>query len=520
MLKKILRALWPRALPVSSGGEEGAAANQHEHAITEASALMARGQIADARALLKSVIRATPDSRDALFGLGMLEATDRRYKMSCRYFEAMAAKYPGDIDAHNGLGNIQRLLGNHAEAEKCYRAALAIDPRSTAVLANLGLCLKDSGRLEEALELLDAAVAVEPHATEVMLNRATVLMDLGRVDEAEVQLRRLIAADSSLAEPHTSLSHILLQDGRFAEGWDEYEWRYLSADAKRQVPYPYPWWNGQRVSDAPLLIRGEQGLGDQIMFASCIPDARQVAGDCILECDERLVTLFARSFPDVRVYAKKAGNPDLWSRAGTAPRAQVLLSGLPRFFRRDAASFPRHAGYLAVDPASVRSQRARLDALGPGLKVGLSWRGGAPQTRRALRSIPLAEWRPILGVPGVQFVSLQYGDCEDEIAKMREASGIEIFHCRETIADYDATAALVSALDLVISVQTSIVHLAGALARPVWVAVPAVPEWRYMRRGEAMPWYPTAVLFRQSSLRSWSDVLQRIATALVDLREP
>ena len=515
MLKKFFRAFWPRASKDDPGHSSDAASSEdHERLIAEARSFMARGQIADARNLLKSVIRKLPDCRDALFGLGVLEATDRRYKISCRYFEAMAARYPGDIEAHNGLGNIQRLLGNHDAAERCYRAALAIDPGSAPVLANLGVCLKDAGRLEEALQLLDAAVAAESHATEVMLNRATVLMDLGRVDEAEKQLRLLIAEDASLAEAHTGLSQILLQDGRFAEGWDEYEWRYLGADAKRQVPYPYPWWTGEPLSDASLLIRGEQGLGDQIMFASCLPDLQRVVPHCMLECDERLVPLFARSFPAVRVFAKRPGNPGLWSSMGQVPCYQVLLSGLPRFFRRDAAAFPPHSGYLAVDQSLVADWRARLDAMGPGLKVGLSWRGGAPQTRRVLRSIPLEQWRPILEMPGVHYVSLQYGDCEDEIARVREATGVDILHCRDTIADYDKTAALVSALDLVISVQTSIVHLAGALAKPVWVAVPAVPEWRYMRRGDAMPWYATVVLFRQSSLTDWSDVMHRLGAAL------
>ena len=514
MLKRLLRAFWsgPSAIDVVSAHDSSTDEETH---ISAGRALLDHGRTAEARLEFEAALDAAPESREALFALGLLEASERRYKAARRQFELMVARDSLDIEAHNALANVNRLLGDHAAAERGYRAAHAIDPGSTTVLANLGACLKDAGRLDEALQVLDAAIALESGIPDVILNRATVLVDLGRVEEAEVVLRALIASDREFAEAHMCLSHILLQDGRFSEGWEEYAWHYASADARPRASYAYPVWNGEELRDAPLLLRGMHGLGDQIMFASCLSDVGQLVDRCILECDERLVKLFARSFPRVQVCGKRNGNTDTWARNNMAPAAQAMLSGLPRLFRKTAESFPRHDGYLKANSEAVRFWRRRLDQLGPGLKVGLSWRGGAAQTRRSLRSIPLDDWHPILSIPGIRFVSLQYGDCEDEIAKTRALSGVEIFHDSKVIDDYDQTAALVSALDLVVSVQTSVVHLAGALSKRVWVAVPATPEWRYMRRGDAMPWYPSAVLYRQQTLFDWSGVIEHLRQALV-----
>ena len=179
------------------------------------------------------------------------------------------------------------------------------------------------------------------------------------------------------------------------------------------------------------------------------------------------------------------------------PDYHVPMSGLGEFLRGSAAAFPAHAGYLAANPSRRLHWRTRLTALGPGLRVGISWRGGTDRTDRRLRSIPLEQWQPILRLPGVRFVSLQYGDCRQEVEAMR-AKGVSIVHWQEPVDDLDECAALLCELDLVVSVTTTVIHLAGALARPVWVLVPARPGWRYLLEGERLPWYPSARLWRQA----------------------
>src|SRR5262249_46133410 len=193
---------------------------------------------------------------------------------------------------------------------------------------------------------------------------------------------------------------------------------------------------------------------------------------------------------------------------------EVQAGSLPGVFRRSESAFPRHSGYLRADATRIAAWRQRLEELGGGVKVGLSWRGGSAKTRTRLRTIPIAQLAPLLGVEGCTFVSLQYGPCEAEIRDAVETLGVAIHHFPEVIPDYDETAALVSALDIVVTVCTSIVHLSGALDRQVWVLVPSVPEWRYCFRDETLPWYPSARLFRQAPGESWERTIAQIAAGV------
>jgi hypothetical protein len=188
---------------------------------------------------------------------------------------------------------------------------------------------------------------------------------------------------------------------------------------------------------------------------------------------------------------------------------------VPRFLRRGHGDFPRHQGYLKADPERVARWRERLDRIGPGLKVGIAWAGGVRKTRRALRSIPLEEWRPILETPGVRFASLQYtADAGATVSALREQQRMRVEHWDEAISDYEETAALVCALDLVISVCTAVIHLGGALGRRVWVLAPFSPEWRYGFTGDTMPWYPSVRIFRQPAFGEWDPVISAAAAEL------
>ena len=263
-----------------------------------------------------------------------------------------------------------------------------------------------------------------------------------------------------------------------------------------------------------ILVYAEQGLGDEIMFASCLPDVVAASAHCVVECSGKLETLFRRSFPAATVYV---ANPDK-----AVPRSvnesgidvQIPIGSVPLHLRRRSADFPRHHGYLQAEPNLTVAWRRRLAALGPGLKVGIAWQGGTYKSRRPLRSLPLAQWLPILQSENTQFVDLQYTESGAELAQVYAATGVVVHSWDEVRADYEQTAALVMALDLVISVCTAVIHLGGALARPVWVMAPYIPEWRYGIAGESMPWYPSVRIFRQPSYGSWDEVIQRVARQL------
>jgi len=264
-----------------------------------------------------------------------------------------------------------------------------------------------------------------------------------------------------------------------------------------------------------LFVYAEQGLGDEIMFSSCLPDVVRRVPHVAIECDPRLGALFARSFPGVAVFPRVRTQINTWVRSiDPQPDFQIPLASLPAHYRQRPDAFPNHQGYLTPDPAKLERWRSWLKALGPGLKIGLSWRGGLVKTGRTRRSLDLNELESILKIEGVRFVSLQYGAVNEELARLERLRGIRIPHIQEAIDDYDESAALICALDLVVSVCTSVVHLAGALGRQVIVMAPYSPEWRYGFSGDSMPWYPSVKILRQRQAGEWAPVLNDVREAL------
>jgi len=337
---------------------------------------------------------------------------------------------------------------------------------------------------------------------------------MGQLEQAVGEYERAVAAqpEHAPARFHLALARLLQQD--FERGWPGYELRRNAADGAL-VASEAPKWAGEPLAGRTILLRMEQGLGDEIMFASMLPELLRMAGHCIVECDPRLRALFSRSFPGATVFGAL---PDRSLPLRIARRGidfETHIGSLPLLLRRSAAVFPRHSGYLSADPARVQHWRERLAQFGPGRKIGISWTGGVRKTRRALRSIALQEWLPILSMPGVRFVSLQYTpEAAAEVAALEARQGIRVEHWPEAIDDYDETAALVSALDLVLSVCTAVAHLGGALGRPVWVMVPHSPEWRYGSEGETMPWYPSVNLFRAPAYGQMSPAVEAVSAAL------
>ncbi len=444
-------------------------------------ALVALGRAAEEPDAYREFLQANPDDAHAAYALALWHHAQGEYELAVALLRPLVSKHHPRRDACNLLGLILgRELGQLDEGERLLRRALEPDPSWQVALSNLGWILLEKGDYEQGLQLLDAALARNP-------------------DDHETRLMR---------------AYMNLKRGEFGMGWRDFEARHQSSLAVNR-PYRFARWDGRPISGKTLLIYGEQGLGDQIMFASCFGEAIARAGRCIIECDPKLVGLFARSFPPARVEASvPAGEEPTWLAQAGSIDWQIPMGSLPGFWRNDWREFPQHTGYLRAAPERIAYWRARLDALGPGLKIGLSWRGGVAATRRHLRSIALDQFLPLLRLPA-KFVSLQYGDCADDLDALRRAHGVSLTHWQDALDDYDETAALVCALDLVISVCTAVIHLTGALGRPVWVLVPAVAEWRYLDHGEALPWYPSARLYRQDRTTSgWESAIGHVRQQL------
>jgi len=367
---------------------------------------------------------------------------------------------------------------------------------------------------ERALECFEVARRMRADDAELYDFRGSMVQELGRLQEAFADFDRALALrpDFPLARFHRAMARLLAGD--FERGWEDYELRRLSAD-HAPAAAAVPRWDGSPLAGRRILVAREQGLGDEIMFASMLPELIAAGAHCVVECDPRLLATFKRSFPDASIFGTlPGGGLPQWIPPASVD-VTIEAGSLPRLLRPSAADFPRHDGYLCAEPQRVEQWRQRLAGIGPGLTVGLAWTGGVRRTRRELRSLSLERLLPLLQVPGVRFVSLQYtADARDGIDEFRARHGIEIHHWSDAIDDYDQTAALVGALDLVVSVCTSVVHLGGALGRPVWVLAPVSPEWRYGFTGETMPWYPSVRLFRQTDYGDWAPVIARAALEL------
>ena len=456
---------------------------------------------------------------------------------------------PDNTDAYAELGAVHQMRGDLAGAIEYLERAVERNPNHARALTDLGLCYVLKERFAEALQVLERAVELDPYSISAQNHLSFACIRLEEYDRAlQIMLKLTQGTSRSLLWQRVNLGAAYDHTGRFAEsertydfvlrnepsnftalwnrahlvlarhdferGWSDYLYRLQVEGIWAPRLIPFTPWKGEPLQGKTIAVSAEQGLGDQIMFASCAPDLCAQGAAVVLECDHRLSALFQRSFPQVKVIATRHELEPKWLREVGMLDYHAPAGNLPTILRKRLQDFPRHEGYLRADPAKVEKWRARVAELGPGLKVGLSWRGGTHTTRRQLRSLSLRDLLPILRVPGCRFVSLQYGEAQPELEALRETEAIEIAHWPEAIDDYDETAALCCALDLTISVCTAVIHLNGALGRPVWVMVPAVAEWRYGRHGERMPWYPSARLIRQPSRGDWGTVIQTVASRL------
>jgi len=456
-----------------------------------------------------------PALSDAQLRLGVLFLDHGRLPDALAALQKAYDVAPANAALCNLLGSVLMKLQRPDEAAAFFHRAVAADPQSADAHSNLGyVLLRHFENVEDGSAHIEAALELDPEHHDALCNRVMALQYLGRLPEALALSETLLSrADDDQLRLNRSL--MLLSLGDFAHGWDEYEARKRVGPGASRGVLTCPDWNGEPLSGKTIVVRAEQGLGDQIMFASCIPDVCDLAEHCIVESDPRLTPIFARSYPRAHCSPPREGPSDRL-RQDVGPDFGVSIGSLPRFFRRDISAFPHHAGYLRADARRVARWRARLSKLSGRVKVGLSWEGGVRSSRRKLRSIPLEQWLPVLRVPGIDFVSLQYSDCSEAIARVAHIHGVDVRHWPDAIEDYDETAALVCALDLVISVQTAVVHLAGALGQRTWALIAAVPEWRYMADGEKMPWYPSVRLVRQQISGNWAPVLARVADELAD----
>lgn len=417
------------------------------------------------------------------------------------------ARQAAVIDANNpevhfNLATMLREQGKLDDAVTSYLHALAVQPHHVRVLQSLAATLHAQGKLGAAIAYFRQAIAYQPDSAEAHNGLGLVLQDQGEFEAAFACFKRAIALKPDYADAHANHAGLTLTQGELAAGFVEYEWRFQTNNFT-PCPFSQPLWDGSPLQGKTILLHGEQGLGDTLQFIRYAPLVADRGGRVRVVCQDPLMPLLAMmpSIHELVGWGKPVGDFHVY-----AP----LLS-LPRIFGTTLETIPATIPYLQSPPAQF-SLKAPAEAR---LKVGIVWAGNHQHQKDRQRSLSLAQFEPLLQVPKVAFYSLQKGLPQLELEQLGWQNRVQdLSSSLHTFAD---TAAVVEQLDLVISVDTSVVHLAGALGKPVWVLLAFLPDWRWMLQRQDSPWYPTARLFRQSQVNDWAGVLERVQAALATM---
>jgi tetratricopeptide (TPR) repeat protein len=496
------------------------------------------GRLAEAEAACREMLESHPRDFDALHLMGIIDLRRGRHAEALQQFDLALSIDDTAPDAHNNRGNALNDLKRYEEALVSYDRAIALRPEFGEAFFNRGNALVGLERFEEALDCYDKGIAVRPYATgfvrrgmalwrlnrfeeavasldraialepgnaEAFNARANVLLALGRVDEALASYDRSIALAPARAEGFYDRAHGRLLVGDYAGGWADNEWRWQSKGfvASRPVVDAPPW-QGQDLTGRRILVFREQGLGDIIQFARYLPLLRQTGANVTFLVGAPLVRLLRPVTAGVEVVSQH--------KRGDAFDFQCALMSLPHRFKTDLSSIPP-APYLSAEPELAARWKERIG--GHGFKIGIAWQGN-PKAMEKTRFVPLEHFVPLARIPGVRLISLQYKDGLDQLAGLPadalvETLGEDFNSGPDAFVD---TAAVTANLDLIVSCDTSIPHVAGALGRPTWIALKQVPDWRWMLDREDSPWYPSVRLFRQPQRDDWRSVFARIEQEL------
>jgi len=479
------------------------------------------GRVDEAERYYRQALKIQPRMAAAHNNLAILLKERRRYDDALLHARQALELKPGFTEGHNTLALIHYERGELETAEAHFREALALDPDYAAAHSNITIVLVDLHRFDEAEKHCRIALTLGSGFAAAHANMGMLLHVRGDTQEAIRWYERALELSPKEASARFNRALAFLQLGDYREGWANYDHGFR-ANQRVARAFGLPDWDGQPLADKGVLVYAEQGVGDEIMFASCMPDLLESAARCAIECDPRLAPLFARSFPHARVHGLKRDADKAWAKDSGDLDYQIAIGSLPRIFRLQESSFPEKNAFLQADSARVEHWRERLSALGSGPYIGISWRGGRRARERSERSMVLEDWGRLLGSVDACFVNLQYGPTADDIAALQADCGVRLhaFPEIDPLRELDDFAALIRALDVVVSVDNSTVHLAGALGVPTVVLLPFVPDWRWQLERPDSPWYQSVRLVRQQVWGEWEPVLQEVASLLRELAGP
>jgi tetratricopeptide (TPR) repeat protein len=469
-----------------------------------ANALGVLGRVEEALLSCDRAIMCQPDLIDAHMNRGnALKELGRLDEAKAAYEQIIAIK-PDNAQAHCTLGIILWRQGFFEAALDSYEHATRINPDYVEAYSNLGLALRDLGRIEEAFVSLEHAIRLKPGYAEAHNNLGMVLLDLGRLKDAMVATERAIEIKPDYAIAHYNLGLLLLLTSDYNKGWREHEWRWEAME----IPAPgrkfhQPQWDGSPLTGRTILLIAEQGFGDTIQFIRYVPLLAKADCKIIVKCQKELLQLLS-DLTEID-YLVKLGDP--------TPDFDVYahLMSLPYILRTSLETIPNDCPYLSSPSLSayIREQIWLTDTY---KNIGIVWAGNPAHKNDRNRSVKLEMFRPLLRIPGVNLLSLQIGERVIDLEMNQDMR--EITDTSPYITSFYDTASIIKHLDMIISVDTSVVHLAGALGIPTWVLLPYVPDWRWLLGREDSPWYPSVRLFRQPSRGDWKSVFELVDVTL------
>lgn len=474
--------------------------------VTKGNEFFQNGLLDQAAASYREALAGEPGSADALHGLGLVEWRRGHFDQALKYLVQAEQHAPESPDVLNSLGEVYRLVGDVAKSREVLNRAIKLNPSFALAYNNLGMSYLAQDDFRQALAYFSSATQLDSSLAMAHFNQGIAFKELGLVEEAIAALRQAVKIAPDFAEAHLNLAIALLLSGQMLEGFEEYEWRNRISTPP---VFDSPPWDGTVDPKGTLLVYAEQGLGDTLQFIRFIPFIAAQGMRVIVQCPPVLENLLQGVEGVSMTYRQDEALPP--------HSAHVSLMSLPRLFQVHLGKVPANVPYITTPFSKIVAWKEALTPFRDTICIGLRWAGNPDNTQDRGRSIPLKLFEALADIPNVTWVNLQANPLSEEERQSAEKLGLKDFSDR--LADFTDTAALVEQLDLVISVDTAVLHLAGALGRPVWGLLKASPHWPWLLERDDSPWYPSARLFRQKTAGDWKAVVGQLTSLLQEVMQ-
>ena len=477
--------------------------------------LKKQGKLNNSLEYYKKAIEFKANYVNAYYNMGNVLSDLGEFEEAIRIFKKGLSLKPNFAEIYNNMGNIFHHQGKLNEAIETFKKAILYKSNYLEAYINLGVALKDKGLFQKAIDIFNFVLSIKPDSVETHINLGNIFHDIGKLDNAKTVFKKAILVDPNYAEAHQNLSFSLLSSGKIKEGLDKYEWRWKTKNMLSQLRHlPQPLWDGQEsLKGKRILIWSEQGIGDTLNWVSRLPLITSQADHTILECQEKLVPLLERSFPNIEV---KSEDRSLDSNRNDFD-IHLPMGSIYKYLIEEILKNPKVDPYLIPDPIRVNFWKERLHSLGKGPYVGISWKSSVVSDYRSLHYPPITEWSPILTIPDITFINLQYVDFADDLAKIKDEFGVTIhnFEDLDQYNDIDDLAAFSAALDMVVSTKVTPPIITSGVG-----TLTSIANWRQSTFNNVLtnPVSSTLEMFNKDTDEPWNGVFNLIAEQIYQLK--